>query len=119
MDMRKIGLLVFIAGGLFLAIISFLPQRGTMESLTWCLKERAVFYTSSICQECQDQLGDFGYYANRINAIDCGKNSPECRSLGAVSLPAWRLADGSVLRGRQDLNFLAQSTGCPKPVFLR
>jgi hypothetical protein len=119
MDMRKIGVLIFIIGGLFLAVASFLPKKGTMESLTWCLKEKAVFYTASMCQECQDQLEDFGYYASRIKMIDCSANSPECRDLGVISLPAWRLKDGSVLRGRQNLDFLAQSAGCPKAVFVR
>lgn len=86
------------------------------SELLWfadCLnKAGAIFYGTERCPHCKNQKELFGVSMEKVNYIDCDKQSALCQAAGITWYPTWKFADGSVLQGTQPLEALASKTNC-------
>lgn len=72
----------------------------------------ATFYGTERCSHCQNQKALFGASIEKVNFIDCDKQSALCQAAWVTWYPTWKFADGSVLQWTQPLETLAQKTNC-------
>ncbi len=81
-------------------------------------KSGAKFYGAWWCPHCKKQKDLFGKHAQRLPYIECSnsdsrKQSKKCK--GVKGYPTWKFKDGSIARGVQSLQKLADYTNCPAP----
>ena len=83
-----------------------------------CLnKNKVTLYTAIWCGPCKIQKSYFGpEFKHLKNVIYCDRQADDdpiddpCRDIRHV--PTWKLADGTYIHGLQNLNKLAEKTGC-------
>ncbi len=94
-------------------------EAGKYDEFTKCLTEQdAIFYGSFQCSHCTTQKNLFGNSMQYINYIECGPlGGPQilaCQQAGVDSYPTW-IIKGKKYEGVQQLNKLAELTGCQLP----
>lgn len=72
----------------------------------------AIFYGTERCPHCQNQKKLFGTSIEKINFIDCDKQSALCQAAWVTGYPTWKFADWSVLQWTQPLDVIASKTNC-------
>ena len=113
-------IIIFI-GAIF---VSYLKGKkpGELDDFVACLADKDVkFYGSFQCSHCQEQENDFAESSKLLESsgvyVECGplgSFNSLCTSEGVRSVPHWVIAD-EVLSGRQDLQILAEKSGCSLP----
>ncbi len=92
---------------------------GDLTAFAQCLTEKkAVFYGSSTCPHCAAQKRDFGKAFQYVKYVECNDNgnlAAVCKQEGIQGFPTWKFDGKDPTQGRQDLNILAQKTGCTLP----
>jgi len=117
-----ISLVIIIFIGVVFASYSKGKKPGELDDFVACLADKDVkFYGSFQCSHCQEQKNDFGKSSKLLESsgvyVECGplgSFNSLCTSEGVRSVPHWVIAD-EVLSGRQDLQILAEKSGCSLP----
>lgn len=80
-----------------------------LEEFKQCVVDSgAVFYGTEWCPHCEAQrvmLGGYDHY-------DCDRHSSVCKEKEITSYPTWIYADGTRAQGVQQLQSIAEATGC-------
>lgn len=113
--MITFGILVVVLFGLYYFTGWFSRTTGYVLgdneklNLATCLENKgAIFYTSSACPDCEEQLEMFGNDATKIlNTFVCS-NADECPDGG---VPAWNIGK-STYYGIKSLSELIRISGC-------
>jgi|APSaa5957512622_1039677.scaffolds.fasta_scaffold280021_1 hypothetical protein len=111
-----IGILVFITG-------CDIGGPGKYDEFAVCVSESgAKLYSAWWCPHCKDQKDLFGKKSFKIldgtgTHVECSPGgtrtfSQFCKDQGVTGTPMWKLADDSILSGKQPLEIIAQKTGC-------
>jgi len=93
---------------------------GALDTFAQCLGDAgATFYGAYWCPHCQEQKRMFEN-STKLPYVEC--STPDgnaqtaiCIEKGIESYPTWILEDGTRLGGVQQLDTLAESTGCELP----
>lgn len=91
---------------------------GEYDALAQCIADSgAKFYGAFWCPHCQDQHKLFGNSDRLLPYVECstpdGQSQTQvCEDAGITSYPTWVLADGTELGGVQQIETLADATGC-------
>ena len=87
-------------------------SQGKYDTFAQCLTENgAVMYGTDWCKYCQNQKEIFGKSFQYVTYINCDKSKYACDSVGVTGYPTWIINEESY-GGTQQLNKLAQLTGC-------
>ena len=92
-----------------------------LDTFAACLGEKgATFYGAFWCPHCADQKKLFGTSAKLLPYTECSTPDSKgvtqvCLDAGIKSYPTWIFADGTVSAGTQELETLAEKTGCALP----
>lgn len=118
----KIILTFFIAVFIFALLILILTWKSgknpnyKFEALARCLADKGVImYGAEWCSHCQNQKKAFGEAFKLISYVECPKNPAQCLAAGIQGYPTWTFIDGQRLEGEQELNKLAEASGCVLP----
>jgi glutaredoxin len=92
---------------------------GQYDQLAQCLTDKgAKFYGAYWCPHCAEQKRILGDSMKKINYVECaipgnqqGQTVP-CQDAKIESYPTWVFADGSRVTGVQQVDTLAEKTGC-------
>jgi len=115
----------FVAGAVIVAVllISLVVPAGSadarLDGFAKCLAERkATMYGSFYCIHCDDQKKLFGTSFQYIPYVECSfpgsrEMTYSCRVAQIHRTPTWIFASGDRLEGTQQLQKLAEKTGCP------
>lgn len=103
---------------LIAALVLLAACSGKYDEFAKCLTEKdAKFYGAYWCPHCAHQKDMLGSSMEHINYIEC--SLPEkrgqtqvCIDANVTSYPMWEFADGSRVTGVQQLETLAEKTGC-------
>lgn len=107
-----------------IGLIIFAVWKGAQPSiytpLAQCLTEKGVkMYGAWWCSHCKEQKELFGNAFRDVTYVECSdmnKNTlPICVEAGIPGYPTWILGDGTVVRGVQSLEALAEKTSCALP----
>ncbi|HIH24164.1 TPA: thioredoxin [Candidatus Woesearchaeota archaeon] len=86
---------------------------GQHDALAKCLTSKgAIMYGTEWCPHCQEQKRLFGTSFRHATFINCDVNADACAMAGVEMFPTWVFADGSSVTGKQELDTLAERTGC-------
>lgn len=94
---------------------------GKLDTFATCLKDSgAVYYGAFWCPNCQQQNKIFGKSKKLMPYVECstpdGKDQVQaCRDKNVTAYPTWEFSDGSRLIGVQQVQTLADKTGCKLP----
>ena len=78
-------------------------------------------YAAWWCPHCARQKKMFGNAYDKLTSIECaaglsaGQLGAVCTDKGITSVPLWELADGTRVPGVQELDKLAELSGCELP----
>ncbi len=104
---------IIIIGGLYFYGSYQGKKPGKFDSLASCLSEKGVvMYGTEWCPNCQAQKKAFGKSFSLINYVDCDLSNL-CDQKGVTGYPTWISPDDKRLVGRQELDVLAKTYGCP------
>lgn len=96
-------------------------QPGKLDQFAQCLGEQgAKFYGAFWCPHCQAQKAAFGRSEKHLPYIECSTPDGQgqlaiCEDAGISAYPTWEFADGERVSGEQELEYLAEKTGCELP----
>jgi len=95
---------------------------GKYDTFAQCLTDKGVkMYGAYWCPHCKDQKEAFGDSFSKVNYIECATTgSPNvmtqaCKDAGIEGYPTWEFADGSRVTGFQEMQTLADKSGCELP----
>ncbi len=109
-----------LAVGALMALI-FLPAIGTgsnpeLDGFAQCLAEKGVtMYGAEWCSHCQNQKRMFGDSFEHVPYVECPRQTNLCIERGIEGYPTWIFPDGTKLVGEQELDALAEKSGCRLP----
>jgi hypothetical protein len=84
-----------------------------MDSFAQCLASKDItLYGAKWCFYCQKQKADFGASFKYIPFVECPENTKKCLDLGINGYPTWIFSGGEKLVGYQELEKLAEASGC-------
>lgn len=92
-----------------------------LESFASCLNENnATYYGAYWCPNCAQQNQLFQGAKDSLDYVECSKPNRGgqtliCQTQNITSYPTWEFADGTRREGIQQLETLAQITGCELP----
>lgn len=120
---KEIPAAVWVALPILIAVLVFGYFRflspGDLTAFAQCLNEKkAIFYGSNTCPHCAAQKRDFGKAFQYVHYVECNNNgalAQVCRDEGIDSFPTWKFDGKDPTTGRQDLQILADKTGCELP----
>lgn len=82
-----------------------------LDQFAQCLTQAQVkMYGTTTCSHCLDQKAMFGDSFKYIDYVDCLATPNLCSKIEGT--PTWKLADETLLLGKQELAVLAQKTNC-------
>lgn len=109
--------LALVAVGLLLYFLVFTgPNPETpVGKLATCLDEQGVtMYGLPTCPHCQEQKDKFGDSFKYVDYVNCSENRDKCLTQGIETVPTW-IIDGNKIVGVQELEELAEKSGCKYP----
>lgn len=84
-----------------------------MDSFAQCLASKNIaMYGAKWCSHCQKQKAGFGESFKYVLYMECSENAQKCLDAGIQGYPTWILTDGKKLQGYQELEKLAEASGC-------
>jgi hypothetical protein len=87
-----------------------------LEAFAKCLAEKNItMYGAYWCASCKEEKAAFGSAFEYVNYFECAQDPKKCFELGVEYLPTWIFPDGKKFVGYQNLEQLAQESGCPLP----
>lgn len=116
--------IVVIGAGLAMFLVSRLDSQDTPEAmakqqLAQCLTDRGFkFYGTYWCGHCSEQKKAFGKAFSSVDYVECAvrgnpqQQTPECAEAEIESYPTWVFGDDQRVSGRQELETLAELSGC-------
>ena len=114
--MKKMLLVWILAISIVIVGCSKKTDTSEWSELMWfaeCVTQAwAIFYGTERCPHCQNQKKLFGASIEKINFVDCDKQSALCSAASVTWYPTWKFADGSVLQWTQPLDAIAAKTNC-------
>jgi len=109
----SIGVLSAVAAVILTFYSPSQSGEGKLDDFAKCLASKnIIMYGVPWCSWCQKQEALFGQSFRFVPYIDCSKNPQECTSKEINSTPTWIFPDGRKLVGYQELEKLAQESGC-------
>jgi len=72
-------------------------------------------YGAYWCPSCKEEKATFGSAFKYVNYFECSDNPKECLALGIEYFPTWIFPEGKKFVGYQELEKLAQESGCFLP----
>ncbi len=113
--MKKLWILVALLSVVFLAWCRSSPKN--LDSFAQCLTDQwATMYGTESCSYCQKQKKSFGDSFEKIDFVDCAKNTNECTMEEIQGLPTWTFANREKLVWLQTMEALAEKGNCVLPV---
>ncbi len=78
-----------------------------------CLTSKGIkLYTLPTCSHCKTQKQKFGPALDYVDNVDCSKDKEACTEKGIQGVPTWIDGDGEKHAGDQDLEKIAEWSGC-------
>ncbi|MFB6291176.1 MAG: glutaredoxin family protein [Candidatus Bipolaricaulia bacterium] len=100
---------------LYFLVFSGSGPESSAAQLAVCLSDQGVtMYGLPTCPHCQEQKDKFGDSFKHVNYVNCSKNREKCLNKGIKTVPTW-IIDGKKVVGVQELEELAEKTGCKYP----
>jgi hypothetical protein len=99
----------------------YMNEPGKYDEFASCITDSGTtFYAAFWCPHCQAQKAMFGKSDKYLPYVECSQPSGQgqlqiCTDANVTSYPTWQFPDGSRLTGEQDLETLAEKTGCALP----
>lgn len=88
---------------------------GDLEGFARCLTEAgATMYGTDTCSFCQAQKRLFGKSFKYVDYANCNYGT-RCQEAGITGYPTWVMPDGERLTGLQEIDVLAERSGCALP----
>ena len=110
---------IMIAGLLMSSFILFgctTEKPGDLDAFAQCLTDAGVkMYGTDTCPYCLKQKAMFADSFTKVNFVNCQETPTECSIQNIQWIPAWIFSDGSRLQWLQDLEKIAEKTGCELP----
>jgi large repetitive protein len=106
---------LILAGGIYLISEQGRPVEASEEihKLASCLTEKDVkMYGAYTCPYCKEQRAMFGDAVEKMQYVECTKESKTCVDMNIESYPTWVFPDGTRSLGMQPLATIAQKAGC-------
>lgn len=86
---------------------------GKYDAFAQCLAQKGItMYGAAWCPHCQDEKAAFGKSFQYVTYVECPDNPDVCQAKGVESYPTWIFPDASRLVGFQELQALADKSGC-------
>lgn len=106
-------LIVLIAFLIWGGVKNIEKANPAMDSFAQCLASKNIaMYGAKWCSHCQKQKADFGESFKYVPYVECSENVQKCLDAGIQGYPTWILTDGKKLQGYQELEKLAEASGC-------
>lgn len=121
-----VGAVIFLFMAVISIVITFKPKapdsgnQDFLEFATCVADSGAKMYGAYWCPHCQNNKDMFGAYWDAIESkvyVECdpygdGSQAEECINNNIQGYPTWIYANGVSIPGENDLNVIAQNTGC-------
>jgi len=91
---------------------------GKYDEFAKCMTEKdTTFYGAYWCPHCANQKNIIGISMEHINYVECSLPEKKgqtqvCIEANITTYPTWEFADGTRLKGVQQLETLSEKTGC-------
>ncbi|HTY40212.1 MAG TPA: hypothetical protein VMC43_03950 [Candidatus Paceibacterota bacterium] len=87
-----------------------------LDAFAQCLSAKNItMYGAAWCPHCQNEKHRFGASFHYVNYVECPNNVQLCTEKGVQGYPTWLAPDGQKLEGDQELEKLADFSGCALP----
>ena len=112
-------LAVLVVAGL---LISQRVIPGKLDAFAaWLEDKGATYYGAYWCPNCEKQNRMFGNSKKHLPYVECAirgvqsEQTAECKEAKIEAYPTWEFTGGERVTGVQQLDFLAEKTGCTLP----